>query len=281
MTKANLKKRAQPFFDAGVRSQPRHIQKPSQLEPYQPHTQQIAMQELRISMSKVFPLFNLQPSSAQVQTTDEGHLNTLHRIARHLRERAHQYAEIYLHFKVTIGTNANTKIAEHSKTFEEALEAVTTLPTKPKDPEVVHDVLRKVSAAAHALVFLQRDEITARDERISQLERELATLKNPGRAKDVVERLHRLWHTNQLKYEKKRGKNASVAQWIEDNLVKLGHFTDEEINLIPTATYRHVDKHLYQALMDARRNGRRTSTSRINVETAAEKFAPQRLERPL
>ena len=239
------------------------------------------MEELRTSMSKVFPLFHLQPSSAQAHTTDEGHLNTLYRIARHLRERAQQYTEIYLHFKATIGTNVDAKIAEYSKTFEEALEAVKTLPTKPRDPEVVHDVLRKMSAAAHALVFLQRYEITAREDHIKQLERELATLKNPGRAKEVVERLHRLWHTNQLKYEKKRGKNASVAQWIEDNLVKLGHFTDEEINLIPTATYRHVDKHLYQALMDARRNGRGTSTSRIKVETAAEKFAPQPLEHSL
>lgn len=269
MTKATLKKRAQPFFEANSRPRTTHIKKPSTPAPVHA-SQQIAMLELSISMSKVFPLFNLQPSSTKAHTTDEGHLNTLYRIARHLRERAQQYAEIYLHFKETIGTNVDAKIAEHSNTFEQAIEAVKALPTKPSDPEVVHDVLRKMSAAAHALVFLQRDEIT-------RLKNEAQRLKNPDQKEEVVARLQRLWRTNELKYDNPPGYHSiSVGQWIEKNLVQSGLFTEEEINLIPTAVYRHVDRKLYQAIADARRKNStvKSKKTEYNIEPSFKRPQP-------
>jgi hypothetical protein len=105
------------------------------------------------------------------------HENTLHRIARHMRDRANQYQAFYIQFKGTIKPRHND-ISEHEITLKDALLAVKRLPKQPTDPEVVHDALRKVSAAAHALIFLQqteidllRAELAKRDEQLDQFKK--------------------------------------------------------------------------------------------------------------
>jgi archaellum biogenesis ATPase FlaH len=90
---------------------------------------------------------------------NRAHEDTLNRIARHMRERAGQYEAFYFQFQNTIKPRHNANIAEHEQTLKEALRAVKALPKKPVNPEVVHDALRKVSAAAHAIIFLQQTEI--------------------------------------------------------------------------------------------------------------------------
>ena len=85
--------------------------------------------------------------------------DTLFRVARHMRERIGQYQVFYIQFQETRKPRFSKDISEHEKTLKEALHAVKNLPEHPNKPAIVHDALRKVSAAAHAIIFLQQTEI--------------------------------------------------------------------------------------------------------------------------
>lgn len=102
----------------------------------------------------LFPGINLESKRAHEELRD-----TLFRVARHMRERIGQYQAFYIQFQETIKPRFNKDISEHEKTLVEALHAVKNLPEHPVKPAIVHDALRKVSAAAHAIIFLQQTEI--------------------------------------------------------------------------------------------------------------------------
>jgi hypothetical protein len=102
----------------------------------------------------LFPGINLASKRAHEELKD-----TLFRVARHMRERIGQYQAFYIQFQETIKPRFNQDISEHEKILKEALHAVKNLPKHPVEPAIVHDALRKVSAAAHAIIFLQQTEI--------------------------------------------------------------------------------------------------------------------------
>jgi hypothetical protein len=114
------------------------------------------------------------------------HENTLHRIARHMRDRANQYQAFYIQFKGTIKPRHND-ISEHEITLKDALLAVKRLPKQPTDPEVVHDALRKVSAAAHALIFLQQTEIDLLRAELAKRDEQIEQLRRPGSKGRIAE----------------------------------------------------------------------------------------------
>jgi hypothetical protein len=86
----------------------------------------------------------------------------LGRISKHLRERLAKYEQIYSSLKNAIDPNSSLhpNTVAMFASFEEALNAVATLPKVPNDPEVVHSALKKVSAAAHNLISLQEHQIS-------------------------------------------------------------------------------------------------------------------------
>jgi murein L,D-transpeptidase YcbB/YkuD len=82
--------------------------------------------------------------------------DTLFRIARHIRERQQQYEKFYLVAKTTIEANneLHSRHADDISNLEAALNAAKNLGRQPTDPEEVHNVLRKISTAAHQLIFI-------------------------------------------------------------------------------------------------------------------------------
>ena len=203
---------------------------------------------------------------------------TLARIARHLRERIAHYQSFYSEFKKRIPKLDNQHLAgEHIATLEDAIESVKKLSSTPTDPEEVHDVLRKVSAAAHALVFVQQEQIKQMEEKLvlmgsqlASLQREYAEVKqklDPDRTANLVKRLRNIWTEHQIKYENRRGSRVSASSWLRDNLVRPDRFSEEEIQLIPTAVYRQLDASLYRALMDARANGAAYRSNKLQIPT--------------
>lgn len=114
---------------------------------------------------------------ASLKTEDDAaslHSQTLQRIARHLKDRISSYVGFYSVAKRNIG---DTELTHHARerlaTIKDAIGSVKRLSASPTHPEEVHDTLRKVSAAAHSLVFLQQDQITAFEGRVLLLEKQL------------------------------------------------------------------------------------------------------------
>lgn len=99
-----------------------------------------------------FPSIDIQyPDKSQL-------LETLRRITRHMREQVYQYEQIYHHFIIDIKDNFQD-VNDAVNEFQDVLDCVKKLPEKPTDPELVHNALRKVGAAAHKIIFLQKSEI--------------------------------------------------------------------------------------------------------------------------
>lgn len=101
---------------------------------------------------ETFPAIDIQhPDKTQL-------LETLRRITSHMRAQVYQYEQIYHHYITDIKDNFQA-INHAAKEFQDVLDCVRKLPEKPTDPELVHNALRKVGAAAHRIIFLQKAEI--------------------------------------------------------------------------------------------------------------------------
>jgi hypothetical protein len=84
--------------------------------------------------------------------------DTLHRIARHMKERQGQYQKFYSVVASIIKSNPDlhNRHSDDLSSMKEALSSIENLASNPKNPEEVHSALRKISAAAHAAVFVQQ-----------------------------------------------------------------------------------------------------------------------------
>lgn len=121
--------------------------------------------------------------------------DTLHRIARHMRDRAATYSELHSLAKKHIDNASYPHRTESSvATFDDAIAAVKILSPRPTDPEEVHAALRKISAAAHCLIFLQRDQIEALQQQLKRQETAFSELQEKNRELE-----HHLRHRNQVK----------------------------------------------------------------------------------
>jgi hypothetical protein len=196
---------------------------------------------------------------------------TLRRIAKHLKMKLPEYRQINSFLKSYIEVAKPRVSSEHQEQLDATAnvsDAIAALSPEPTDSEEIHGVLKKVSAAASALLYFYQVEVTRlgkelkhlRDDhsaltrKVAQLTRRrvIATESSGADSIQLTLKLLRLKSDGLLPdFETIRGRGApSPSVWIEGHLGK--HLTKQELKRVcgDQAVWYQVDKKLHKTLND-------------------------------